>query len=170
MPTYLQNLQQEREEPIRRIVREEIVKALQALAREAEDQDMPYETGELESAALRAIGRVMEGTVGRLTCPHEGYYPQGFSDSFMAGTRQRCDRCGEPEPEPENPFEGPPTDGAPYPGKARTCPVGPDICGDIIGWEPFLAHIYHTHTSVEQTEEERQNAVQTILRRGRGNG
>lgn len=85
------------EQLIRAIVREEIVNAFGALRREADHQDMPYETGELESAALSAIGRVMEGTISRLTCDHPSYYPWRGSS--------RCGRCGEPEPLPANPFE-----------------------------------------------------------------
>lgn len=47
--------------------------------------------------------------------------------------------------------------------KARTCPVGPDICGDIEGWEAFLVHIYATHTA--GTEADRLRQVQEILTR-----
>jgi hypothetical protein len=148
------------EKQVRAIVREEIVKAFQVLGREADGLDTPYETAELDSRALENIKAAAEGTVRRLTCPHEEYYTWGLYTVVS-----RCGRCGEPEPEPVNPFEAEePT------RRARTCPVGPDVCGDIIGWEPFLAHIYHTHTSVEQTEEERQNTVQTILRRGKTHG
>jgi hypothetical protein len=86
------------EKLVRRVVREEIVNALGALAREAISLDMPYGTGELESAALSAIGKAADGAVERLTCPHEEYYT-GYG-------RSRCSRCGEPEPEPVNPFEG----------------------------------------------------------------
>jgi len=113
---------------LRAIVREEIVNALGALAREAEYQDMPYETGELESSALSAIGKVAAGAVARLTCEHEVYR------SYYSGRPARCGACGEPEPEPVNPFaephehvhddsEGEPTNciecGAPY-RKGRT--------------------------------------------------
>lgn len=82
---------------IRRIVREEIARAFGALGREAESQDMPYETGEIEAAALRALKHTAEGTVTRLTCGHEAY------SSYYGAPR--CDRCGEPEPQPVNPFE-----------------------------------------------------------------
>lgn len=51
-------------------------------------------------------------------------------------------------------------------GKARRCPVGPDICGEITGWDEFLTHIYEHHTS--GTAEERQEAVQQILERRPG--
>lgn len=140
------------EKLVRAIVQEEIVKALQALGREVDHQDMPYETGELESSALNAIGKVAEGTVTRLTCPHEEYNTwRGVS---------RCDRCGEPEPAPVNPFEG---DGPEAGTKTRTCPVAPDICGDITGWEAFLRHIQLTHTSADRTEEQRWSDVQKIL-------
>ena len=96
-PTTLNKMRELEENWIRSIVREEIASALGALKREAEHQDMPYETGELESSALNAIGKVAEGTVARLTCEHGEYNTwRGVS---------RCDRCGEPEPTPVNPFE-----------------------------------------------------------------
>jgi hypothetical protein len=121
-PATLNHLRELEEARIRAIVREEIVNALGALKREAEHQDMPYETGELESSALSTIGKVAEGTVARLTCEHPSY-PKWHGVS-------RCGRCGEPEPAPVNPFEdhehvhddseGTPTPciecGAPYPG------------------------------------------------------
>lgn len=87
------------EKLVRAIVQEEIVKALQALGREAAHLDMPYETGELESSALSAVGKVAEGTVARLTCEHEEY---------PLWNDRRCSQCGEPEPTPVNPFEGKP--------------------------------------------------------------
>lgn len=96
---YTEDLARAQEQCIRKIVQEEIVKALGALAREADSQDMPYETGELESSALSAIGKVAEGAVRRLTCTHETYY------SWHGGRDPRCGSCGEPQPEPVNPFE-----------------------------------------------------------------
>ncbi len=51
-------------------------------------------------------------------------------------------------------------------GKARTCPVAPDVCGDITGWEAFLTHIYVTHTHTSQSEAQRRDTVQRILERG----
>lgn len=48
--------------------------------------------------------------------------------------------------------------------KRRTCPVGPDICGDIEGWDAFLRHIYEHHT--EGSADARQRAVQRILSEG----
>lgn len=90
----LQNL----EDLVRTIVREEIAKAFGALAREAEHQDMPYETGELEASALRVLKSTAEGTVTRLTCEHGEY------NTWRGETR--CDKCGEPEEVPANPFEG----------------------------------------------------------------
>lgn len=87
------------EDRIRRIVREEIARAFGALGREAESQDMPYETGEIEAAALRALKNTAEGTVTRLTCDHPSY------GSWYNGRDPRCSRCGEPEPQPVNPFE-----------------------------------------------------------------
>lgn len=94
---YSSDLQRAQVDQIRRIVREEIAEAFRALGREAEHQDMPYETGELESSALHAVKRVAEGTVDRLTCEHPSY-----------GTywkARRCNRCGEPEPTPADPFK-----------------------------------------------------------------
>lgn len=85
------------EKLIRRIVREEIVNALGALAREAVELDMPYETAELDSRALENIKQAAEGAVKRLTCDHPEYYT--WHDV------PKCGRCGEPEPEPVNPFE-----------------------------------------------------------------
>lgn len=117
-----EKMRKAREARIRAIVREEIVAALGALAREAADQDTPYDTAELDSRALGNIEKVAEGAVRRLTCPHEEYYT--WHDV------PKCARCSEPEPEPVNPFEpehehtyddneGTPTDciecGAPYP-------------------------------------------------------
>lgn len=87
------------EQLIRTIVREEIVRALGALAREADSLDAPYETAELDSRALSNIKEAAEGAVRRLTCPHERYY------SWHGGRDSRCSACGEPEPEPQNPFE-----------------------------------------------------------------
>lgn len=85
---------QVQEDQIRHIVREEIVAALGALAREADHQD-GYDTAELDSRALENIKAAAEGTVRRLTCEHE----------FTSVWGPRCARCGEPEPVPVNPFE-----------------------------------------------------------------
>lgn len=93
------------EQLIRSVVREEIVRALGALAREADHLDMPYETAELDSRALENIKAAANGAVQRLTCPHEQY-----STSVVQGAAPYCRRCGEPQPEPENPFEDRPLD------------------------------------------------------------
>lgn len=82
---------------VRAVVREEIAKAFGALARESAYLDYPYETAELDSRALSNIKEAAEGTVKRLTCPHEEY--STWHDV------PKCARCGEPEPEPRNPFE-----------------------------------------------------------------
>lgn len=92
------------EKLVRRIVQEEIAKAFGALGREAASLDMPYETAELDSRALENIKQAAEGTVQRLTCPHEKYSSWG---GLRVQSRSRCDRCGEPEPEPEDPFKDP---------------------------------------------------------------
>lgn len=88
----------EDEQAVRRIVREEIVNALGALKREADYQDTPYETAELDSRALGNIAQVAEGVIQRLNCPHERY------GSYWAG-ESRCSTCGEPEPELADPFK-----------------------------------------------------------------
>lgn len=49
---------------------------------------------------------------------------------------------------------------------ARRCPVGPDICGEIEGWDAFLGHIYDHHT--EGSPEARMMFVQKILSEGPG--
>lgn len=90
------------EQLIRAIVREEIVKALGALKREADRLDMPYETAELDSRALTNIAQAAEGAIQRLTCSHPKYYT--WHDV------PRCGRCGEPEEAPANPFEDKPLD------------------------------------------------------------
>jgi hypothetical protein len=104
---------------VRAVVREEIARAFQAFRREAER----YDGGEIRDMAADALATVLDGTVTRLTCPHEKYQDWGF------GPQPQCARCGEPEPQPVNPFEphehthdisdkGEPTDciicGAPY--------------------------------------------------------
>lgn len=87
------------EADVRRIVREEISRAFGMLAREAFSLDMPYETAELDSRALENIRAAAEGVMGRMTCPHDTFV------SWHNGQDPRCTRCGEPEPEPVNPFE-----------------------------------------------------------------
>ena len=84
------------EDDVRRIVREEIAEALRMLAREAYDLDMPYETQDLDTRALDNIRKAAEGAASRLLCEHEYRFWLG---------RTRCTRCGEPPPEPANPFE-----------------------------------------------------------------
>lgn len=84
------------QETVRRIVREEIARAFWMLSREADAQDMPYETAELDSRALDNIARVAREAAVRVTCQHEEVLSWGVSD--------RCSRCGE-EIERVNPFE-----------------------------------------------------------------
>jgi hypothetical protein len=81
---------------VRRIVREEIVKALGMLSREASHLD-GYDTDTIEMYALGAISKAADGAVTRMTCPHESYWGPGPQPS--------CARCGEPAPDPVNPFE-----------------------------------------------------------------
>lgn len=118
-PSTLSRLRELEEARIRAIVREEIVNALGALAREADHQDMPYETGELESSALQALRKAAEGTVTRLTCPHEEY---------ALWNDRRCARCSEPEPAPSNPFEDKELEPGCNHAFARDDATGVDVC------------------------------------------
>ena len=124
---------------IRAIVREEIAAALRALAREADHQD-EYETPEITSRALSAIGEAAEGAAKRITCEHE----------FTSAWGPRCARCGEPEPEPVNPFEEAPE------GRTRACPVDQARCAPLVGWEAFCAHVYEVHTEGEEAHRIKQ--------------
>jgi hypothetical protein len=135
---------------IRRIVREEIVAALQVLARATDGLD-DYDTAELDSRALGNIEKAAENTIRRLTCEHE----------FKDYQPDRCWRCDEPAPEPVNPFESE--------GKARVCPVDPEVCGSITGWEAFLAHIYEVHTE-DGKGYDRHEVVQRLLEQGGNHG
>lgn len=84
------------EDRVRAIVREEITRALGALAREADHLD-GWDSDHIESVALGAVKRSAEGAAYRLNCDHPEHYPwHGAS---------RCGRCGEPEILPDNPFE-----------------------------------------------------------------
>ena len=91
-----EKMQAAREARIRAIVREEIVAALQVVRRSA-DHEFQVTESEIAERAATLVESVAEGAVYRLTCPHEKY--------TTWGTGPRCSRCGEPEPEPENPFE-----------------------------------------------------------------
>jgi hypothetical protein len=57
--------------------------------------------------------------------------------------------------EPQRPGPGP--DGK----QGRRCPVGPYVCGVIIGWAELVDHIHEHHTT--GSPEARQEAVQRIL-------
>lgn len=89
-------MQAAREARIRAIVREEIVAALQVLRRSAEHEFNITES-EIAERAATVLESVAESAVRRLTCPHEKY--------TTWGSGPQCSRCGEPEPEPENPFD-----------------------------------------------------------------
>lgn len=91
------------EKTIRRIVREEIAAAFQVLGR-ATAYEVYGTESEIAERALYAFENVAESTVLRLTCPHEKYQDWGFGRQPQCA---RCARCGEPEPEPVNPFEAP---------------------------------------------------------------
>lgn len=75
------------EEIIRRIVREELKKLLESTAETARNSD-GYETGELESAALGAINKVVESEAYLL--PHAWDCTRRIGDYFE---RQKCS-CG----------------------------------------------------------------------------
>lgn len=137
---------------IRRIVREEIVAALQVLGRAASHEGNLTES-EIAERAAGVFEAVAESAVIRLTCPHEKY-SQWWGASY-------CARCGEPEPEPVNPFEPE--------GKARVCPVEPEACGPITGWEAFLEHIYEVHTE-DGKGYDRHEVVQRLLEQGGNRG
>lgn len=81
------------EATVRRVVREEIRDLLDMAVREAEHQNVPYETPEITQRSLEVVGEIAKGLIKRLTCEHE------FRDYFGP----RCWNCGEPRP--ENPFE-----------------------------------------------------------------
>lgn len=134
---------------IRRIVREEIVAAMGALAREADHLDAPYETAELDSRALENIKAAAEGAVKRLTCEHE----------FTSAWGPRCARCGEPEPEPQNPFE------PEEKGKLRVCPVQPEVCGSLPDQDTLRTHLYEVHTESGKGYD-RNEVVQRLLEQG----
>jgi hypothetical protein len=46
--------------------------------------------------------------------------------------------------------------------RSRNCPAD-TACHPIVGWEPFVRHIYERHTSPEFSEAERWTTVQKIL-------
>lgn len=103
----------------RALIREEIALAMKALKEAADQADMPYETGELESSALRAIGSAVghfqaeykamcewtDGERKRLTDPFTGeapdvascdhFYPYDRATQTQAGT---CQDCGARRP------------------------------------------------------------------------
>lgn len=84
------------EDDVRRIVREELVKALQTLKSEASDLDMPYETGALESAGFQAVASAA-----------------GAAAKAVAGPENCCTHCGDVLPEHGwNCPNGSPFDGA----------------------------------------------------------
>lgn len=89
------------EDDVRRIVREEIANALGMLSREASHLD-GYGTDTIEMYALSAVSKAAEGAAVRMTCPHEVYESWG---GLYVQAPSTCRRCGEPEPEPVNPFE-----------------------------------------------------------------
>lgn len=91
-----EKMQAAREARIRVIVREEIVAALQVLGRAASYEGAMTES-EIAERAATVLEGAAEGAVRRLTCEHEKY--------TSWGSRSYCSRCGEPEPEPVNPFE-----------------------------------------------------------------
>lgn len=91
-----EKMQAAREARVRAIVREEIVAALGVLGRAAASEYLSTES-EIAERAATTVGAVAENAVVRLTCKHQRYYT--WYDVL------KCARCGEPEPEPVNPFE-----------------------------------------------------------------
>lgn len=104
---------------LRTIIREEVALAMKTLGAAAESADMPYETGELESSALRAIstatGRFLseykdacEWTDGErklLTNPFTGEAPDVAScdhfylyDPTAGRWSNTCKNCGATQP------------------------------------------------------------------------
>lgn len=107
------------ETKLRTIIREEIALAMKTLGAAAESADMPYETGELESSALRAIqtatGRFLgeykdacewtDGERKRLTDPFTGEAPDVAScdhvypyDRESQTFASNCTACGAGRP------------------------------------------------------------------------
>lgn len=84
---------------VQAVVREEITMALRALALAAAEADMPYETGELESAGLAAVGRSATSAVENLLQCWNGEH--AFED-WRGYAAESCSRCGTPR---VNPFE-----------------------------------------------------------------
>ncbi|WP_030248231.1 hypothetical protein [Streptomyces sp. NRRL S-455] len=100
---------------VRTVIREEIALAMKALKEAADRADMPYETGELESSALRAIGSAVDhfqteyktmcewtdSERKRLTDPFTGeapdvatcehFYPYDLATKTQAGICEGCD-------------------------------------------------------------------------------
>lgn len=106
-------------EQVRIIVRQEVALAMKALKEAADQADMPYETGELESSALRAIGNAVDrfsteyremcewtdGERKRLTDPFTGEAPDVAScDHWWPYDRETkmqsniCKNCGARKP------------------------------------------------------------------------
>lgn len=104
---------------LRAVIREEVALAIKTLGTAAESADMPYETGELESSALRAIqtatGRFLneykdacewtDGERKRLTDPFTGEAPDVAScDHSYPWDHQKnrwadaCTECGAGRP------------------------------------------------------------------------
>lgn len=47
----------------------------------------------------------------------------------------------------------------------RPCPVNPDACLPVHGWESFLTHVYEAHTDPTVNGETRWQGVEAILKR-----
>lgn len=89
------------EDDVRRIVREEIARAMEMLGRAAERADS-YDSDTIQTYAYGCITEAAQGAARRVSCPHETYESWG---GLYAPAPRTCRQCGEPEPEPENPFE-----------------------------------------------------------------
>lgn len=146
------------DDQIRRIVREEITRALHALDLAANDLD-GYDTPELDSRAYSAGREVAQRAVTRLQqCWTEGHAFKSIWDKPL----DTCRRCGAPVPEPVNPFEDEPV------GRTRECPVNPNGCAPLIGWEAFCTHVYEVHT--EGDEVQRYETADRLMRGLKTNG
>lgn len=49
--------------------------------------------------------------------------------------------------------------------KTRQCPVTPDVCEPITGWDAFIRHIYVNHTDPSRTDPERLFEADRLLKR-----
>lgn len=97
MSTSDKNTTRAGEDRLRAVVREEITRALDALARSADACNMAYETPEIDSRAYQAGREVATGALASLTrCWTDGH---AFSSDWGEALSE-CRRCGAPAPDP----------------------------------------------------------------------